>query len=78
MKDSYLTVNSVSEGLYTEKRSRFLSFAHHVENEAEVREIVSSYRRRFYDARHVCYAYIIGFLGVGEVVRFGLKDDCEA
>ncbi len=77
MKDSYLTVHSVSEGLYTEKRSRFLSFAHHVENEAEVWEIVSSYRRRFYDARHVCYAYILGVEGVGEGERYRMNDDGE-
>lgn len=58
--DTYLTINTPSEYQLTEKRSRFLAFAFHVENEAEAKELVSTYKKKFYDARHVCYAYIVG------------------
>lgn len=58
--DTYLTLNGQSEAQLTEKRSRFLAFAFHVDNEDEAKTIVSDYKKKFYDARHVCYAYIIG------------------
>lgn len=60
MNDAYRTLAAAGEGAYTEKRSRFLAFAFHVENEDEVRETVAAYRRKYYDARHVCYAYVLG------------------
>ncbi len=62
MRDEYLTLaaESPAEGFYSEKRSRFLAFAHHVESADEVRTLVADYRRRYYDARHVCYAYRLG------------------
>lgn len=58
--DAYLTISSTSEGNFTEKRSRFLSFAIHVESEDEVKNVVAQYRKKYYDARHVCYAYVLG------------------
>lgn len=60
MKDSYKTIQGTGEGYYTEKRSKFLAFAHHVESAEEVKEIVDSYRKKYYDARHCCYAYMLG------------------
>lgn len=61
MVDEYNTISdTVSEGYYTEKRSKFLAFACHVTSVEEVKEIVSSYRKKYYDARHVCYAYVLG------------------
>ena len=60
MEDSYKTITSIGEGYYTEKRSKFLAFAHHVETPEEAMEIVDSYRRKYHDARHCCYAYMIG------------------
>ncbi|KXB51750.1 YigZ family protein [Bacteroidales bacterium KA00344] len=60
MEDSYKTITSIGEGYYTEKRSKFLAFAHHVETPEEAMEIVDSYRRKYHDARHCCYAYVIG------------------
>ncbi len=60
MEDTYKTISTTGEGYYTEKRSKFLAFAHHVESVEEVKEIVASYRKKYYDARHVCYAYMIG------------------
>lgn len=59
-KDTYLTITNPAEGEYTEKRSKFLSFAFHVETAEEVRAFVDEYKKKFYDARHVCYAYMLG------------------
>lgn len=59
LKDTYLTITSPAEGEYTEKRSKFLSFAFHVETAEEVKVIVDEYKKKFYDARHVCYAYML-------------------
>ena len=58
--DAYLTVSKAGEGNYTEKRSRFLSFAMHVESEDDVKNIITQFRKKYYDARHVCYAYVLG------------------
>ena len=60
MTDEYLTISSIGEGYYTEKRSKFLAWAHHVETADQVKTLIDDYRRRYYDARHVCYAYVLG------------------
>ncbi|MBQ8463208.1 MAG: YigZ family protein [Prevotella sp.] len=60
MTDEYKTIATTSEGFYSEKRSKFLAFAHHVENIDEVKELLAQYRKKYYDARHVCYAYMLG------------------
>lgn len=61
MSDHYLTIGrEVGEGFYSEKRSKFLACAHHVDTIEEVKTIVAGYRKRFFDARHVCYAYMLG------------------
>lgn len=58
--DEYRTIKSLSEGQYSEKRSKFLAFALPVDNVDEVRELVAQYQKKYYDARHACYAYMIG------------------
>ena len=59
--DFYNTIASqTAEGFYSEKRSKFYAFAFHVESEEEVKTIVQAYGKRFYDARHVCWAYVLG------------------
>ena len=73
MSDEYKTISGTSEGYYTEKRSKFLAFAHHVEDVAEVKDIVAGYRKKYYDARHVCYAYMLG----AERLEFRANDDGE-
>lgn len=73
MEDTYLTISSPSEGYYTEKRSKFYAFAHPVETADEVRELQQFYRKKYYDARHVCYAYRLG--SDGSVFR--VNDDGE-
>lgn len=60
MSDEYKTIKGTSEGFYSEKRSKFLAFAHHVETLDEIKEILALYRKKYYDARHVCYAYMLG------------------
>ena len=60
-EDDFLTISDkVGEGFYSEKRSKFLAFAHHVVTVEEVKRIVEGYRKKYYDARHVCYAYMLG------------------
>ena len=60
MADTYQTIAGPSEGYYSEKRSRFLAFAHPVTNADEVKDLLARYRKEYYDARHVCYAYMLG------------------
>ena len=60
MQDSFRTISQPSEGIYTEKRSKFLAFAIPVESEEEIKDIVAQYQKKYYDARHVCYAYMLG------------------
>ena len=73
MTDEYKTISTTSEGYYTEKRSKFLAFAHHVETVDQVKDIIAGYRKKYYDARHVCYAYMLG----PERQDFRANDDGE-
>ena len=73
MTDEYSTIATTSEGYYTEKRSKFLAFAHHVETVDEIKELLAGYRKKYYDARHVCYAYMLG----AERTEFRANDDGE-
>ena len=58
--DTFKTISKPSEGTYTEKRSKFLAFALPVRTVDEVKDIVKDYQKKYYDARHVCYAYMLG------------------
>ena len=60
MTDEYKTIINTGEGYYTEKRSKFLAFAHHVETVEAIKDLIAQYRKKYYDARHVCYAYMLG------------------
>lgn len=73
MSDTYKTIISEAEGLYKEKGSKFLSFAMPVSTADQAKEIVKEYRKKYYDARHVCYAYMIG----AERTDFRANDDGE-
>ena len=73
-EDTFLTLSdNVGEGYYTEKRSKFLAYAHHVTSVEQVKEIIAQYRSKYYDARHVCYAYMLGT----ERNEFRANDDGE-
>ena len=58
--DTYKTIADVSEGLYTEKRSKFIAVALPVKTVEEIKEHLEVYQKKYYDARHVCYAYMLG------------------
>ena len=73
MTDEFKTIATTSEGYYTEKRSKFLAFAHHVETVDEVKQLLEGYRKKYYDARHVCYAYMLG----AERTEYRANDDGE-
>lgn len=74
MTDEYKTITEViGKGFYSEKRSKFLAFAHHVETIDEIKDILASYRKKYYDARHVCYAYMLG----ADKADFRANDDGE-
>lgn len=73
MEDSYKTIKSDGEGYYSEKRSKFLAFAHHVTSQEEAMAIIEKYRKKYYDARHCCYAYVLG----PEAAVFRANDDGE-
>ena len=60
MQDTYLTIEASGEGFFKEKMSRFLSFAIPIRSVSEAREYIELYRKEYYDARHVCWAYMIG------------------
>ena len=73
MFDTYKTINTPTDGIYKEKGSKFLAFAIPVNTVDEVKEIVKNYRKEYYDARHVCYAYMLG----AEKKNFRANDDSE-
>ena len=73
MTDEYKTIKGTGEGFYSEKRSKFLAFAHHVETLDEIKNLLADYRKKYYDARHVCYAYMLG----AERTEFRANDDGE-
>ena len=71
--DNYKTITSKSEGFYKEKGSKFISFATPVTYEADVKEFLEKTKREFHDARHVCFAYILGF----DKSAYRMNDDGE-
>ena len=60
MSDTFKTIKSVSEAVYTEKRSKFIAMAFPVCTVDEIKETLLACQKKYYDARHVCYAYMLG------------------
>ena len=58
--DTYKTITALAEGIYTEKRSKFIAMALPVRTLEEIKEHLEKYQKQYYDARHVCYAYMLG------------------
>lgn len=73
MDDTYKTITGTSEGYYTEKRSKFISYAIPVRTIDEVKAEVARLRKEYYDARHVCWAYMLG----ADRKTFRANDDGE-
>ncbi|MCR6638650.1 MAG: YigZ family protein [Sporocytophaga sp.] len=61
MQQIYYSIKAPSEGLYKELGSKFISFAFPVSSETEIKDILERFKKEYYDARHICYAYRIGF-----------------
>ena len=73
IQDSYKSIAAQAKGLFKDNGSRFIAHAYPVETEEEVKEIVASLKKEYYDARHHCYAYRLGYQGD----RFRANDDGE-
>ena len=74
MIDEFKTISSkIGEGFYSEKRSKFLAFAHNVDSVTEIKSLLDHYRKKYYNARHVCYAYMLG----ANRTSFRANDDGE-
>jgi len=59
-EDLYKTIDKISEGIYKEKGSKFISYAYPVSTEEEIKTIITDIKKQYYDARHHCYAYMLG------------------
>jgi uncharacterized YigZ family protein len=59
-EDTYKTINGTSESIYTEKRSKFIAIAFFVSSLEEIHSLLKEYQNKYYDARHVCFAYMLG------------------
>ncbi|MDE6098660.1 MAG: YigZ family protein [Muribaculaceae bacterium] len=57
---NYLTLKTASSAIFKEKMSKFLAFAHPVTTAEEARKVIDTYSRQYHDARHVCWAYMLG------------------
>jgi len=71
--DTYKTIESPSEGIFKDKGSKFISFAYPISNEEEIKPIITDLKKQFYDARHHCFAFRIGYQGE----QFRANDDGE-
>lgn len=71
--DTYLTIKKLSEGLYKEKGSRFIAFAIPVKTTDEVKENMQLLHKKYHDARHICFAYVLGT----EASEYRVNDDGE-
>lgn len=58
--ESYLSIASTSQGLFKDRGSKFMAFAHPVRNEDEAKAILDGYRKQYHDARHHCFAWVLG------------------
>ena len=73
MDDTYKTIARLAEGTYSVSRSKFLAFAIPVRSLDEVKEYLKFYEKKYFDARHVCYAYMLG----AERTNFRANDNGE-
>jgi uncharacterized YigZ family protein len=71
--DSYITIKSSSQAIYKEKGSRFIAFAYPVSDQEEIKPIIDKTRKEHHEARHHCYAYMIGH----DRVIWRVNDDGE-
>lgn len=73
MEDTYRTISNQSEGLYKEKGSKFIAFAFPVQTEEQIKDYITLLKDEYFDARHHCYAYVLG----AKRDKFRMNDDGE-
>lgn len=73
MSDTFKTIDTATEGLFKDKGSKFISFAIPIDNTDEIKVVLTEFKKKYFDARHVCYAYMIGH----ERTLFRANDDGE-
>lgn len=71
--DTFRTVKETAQGLFTEKKSKFISYAVPVQTVDDVKSELEKYRKEYYDSRHICWAYMLG----AERTEFRSNDDGE-
>jgi uncharacterized YigZ family protein len=71
--DLYKTISGESEGYFTEQRSKFISYAFPVQTPEDVKEKINALRKQYHDARHICWAYMLG----AGCTQFRVNDDGE-
>ena len=71
--DSYKTIKNISEGIYKEKGSKFITYAFPVNCEEDIKIEIDKLKKEYYDARHHCYAYMLG----ADKKTFRANDDGE-
>ncbi len=72
-EDTYRTISKPSEGMYKDKGSKFIALAYPVSDEKKIKEKLDEVRKKYYDARHHCYAYRLGF----DKLVYRINDDGE-
>jgi len=72
-EDLYKTIENASTGIYKEKGSKFLAFSYPVTTESDIKEILDGLKKEYYDARHHCYAYMLGV----DKTKYRANDDGE-
>ena len=72
-QSSYKTITQPSEGLFKEKGSKFFAFAYPIENAAQAKPLIENLRKTHHSARHVCWAYKLGYNGS----QYRANDDGE-
>jgi len=73
MADVFFTIKQAAQATFKDRNSRFIGLVFPVENETQIKEIQAQLRKEYYDARHHCFAYILGF----EKEIFRANDDGE-
>lgn len=71
--DTYRTIEAPSKGLFKDRGSRFIALAYPVKSAEEIKPILDSLRKEYHDARHHCYAYMLG----AERIVWRANDDGE-
>lgn len=73
IKDTYKTVEEIGQGIFTEKKSKFISYIVPIESVDDVKPKLDAYKKEYYDARHICWAYMLG----ADRLEFRANDDGE-